>query len=347
MTFWQDSDTGGTKNNNVVVSSPQGGSYELLVASERPSKRRNVSPVSPVFYEAATPSPVKKRASAPPAKEPKSKATDELQCFCDELEVRLKISSDDLAEAEKETEQAVGDRRRLQQQYENAQQMCTDQLLLHQQLVSELKLRLQDVDDLRKADATYIESLEADANREHLPVPQNVTEIPFCLEYITDCASNKGAHLPSRVKLLCESVWSDSVYNGQCSTYLLDKATGVIQSENPYHRAIEIAKVIDLSGSILNLSGYDTLRRGMEADENGRIKRMGGLLTSKYQVKKAMKNVEQHAQEVIPFDVVDVDGIDGFKFNYEPLLMYLLQLFQLEDAARDINQPNFHYVGWC
>jgi hypothetical protein len=216
MTFWQDSDTGGTKNNNVVVSSPQGGSYELLVASERPSKRRNVSPVSPVFYEAATPSPVKKRASAPPAKEPKSKATDELQCFCDELEVRLKISSDDLAEAEKETEQAVGDRRRLQQQYENAQQMCTDQLLLHQQLVSELKLRLQDVDDLRKADATYIESLEADANREHLPVPQNVTEIPFCLEYITDCASNKGAHLPSRLKLLCESVWPELVYNGQC-----------------------------------------------------------------------------------------------------------------------------------
>jgi hypothetical protein len=209
----------------------------------------------------------------PPAKERNSKVnlpatadSAELQCFCDELEVRLKISSDDLAEAEKDTEKAVGNSRRLQQQYENAQQMCTDQFLLHQQLVSELKLRLQDVDNLRKADASYIESLEADANMEHLPVPRTVDKIPFCLEYITDCASKKGAHLPSRIKLLCESVWSDSVYNGECSAYLLNKATGIIQRENPYHRAIEIAKVIDLLGSILNLSGYDTLRRGMEAE---------------------------------------------------------------------------------
>jgi hypothetical protein len=136
MTFWQDSDIG-TKN-NVVVSPAPGQSYELMVASERPSKRRNVSPVSPVFYE-TTPSPVKKRASAPPAKErnlkvnlPATADSAELQCFCDELEVRLKISSDDLAEAEKDTEKAVGNSRRLQQQYENAQQMCTDQFLLHQ-----------------------------------------------------------------------------------------------------------------------------------------------------------------------------------------------------------------------
>jgi hypothetical protein len=66
---------------------------------------------------------------------------------------------------------------------------------------------------------------------------------------------------------------------------------------------------------------------------------MGGLLTSKYQVKKAMKSVEEHAKGVIPFKVVDVDGIDGFKFGYEELLVYLLKLFQLEAAARDIHQP--------
>ena len=174
---------------------------------------------------------------------------------------------------------------------------------------------------------------------EHLPVPQNVDEIPYCLEYISDCAFKKGSHLQWRVKLLCESVWSNSVYNGECSAYLLDKATGIIQRENPYRRAIEIAKIIDLSGSILNLSGYNTLRLGMESDDMGRVKRMGGLLASKYQVKKAMNMVEEHASGVIPFNVVNVDGIDGFQFDYERVLLYLLQLFKLEDAARDINQP--------
>jgi hypothetical protein len=66
---------------------------------------------------------------------------------------------------------------------------------------------------------------------------------------------------------------------------------------------------------------------------------MGGWLTSKYQARRAMMTVEEHAKGVIPFDIVDVNMINGFKFNYEPLMLYLLNLFKLEDAARDINQP--------
>jgi hypothetical protein len=154
-----------------------------------------------------------------------------------------------------------------------------------------------------------------------------------------DCASIKGAHLQSRVKTLCENVWSEEVYNGECSTYLLDKAKGIIQRENPYHCAIKIGKVIDLSVSVLNLSGFDSLRRGMKADENHKINRMGGWLCSTYQLKKAMKKVKEHAKGVIPFKIVDVDGIDGLKFDFEPLLLYVLKLFKLEDAVRDINQP--------
>jgi hypothetical protein len=70
--------------------------------------------------------------------------------------------------------------------------------------------------------------------------------------------------------MLCAKVWSE-VYKGEWTTYLLDKATGIIQRENPYHCAIKTAKVIDLLGSVLNLSGYDTLCHGMEVDKNGRI----------------------------------------------------------------------------
>jgi hypothetical protein len=204
MTFWQHSETG-KKNNAVAVSPPAGGeSYELMVSNELPTKMRNISPV---LYQ-ATPSPVKKRASAvpPPPKErisnlnlPVTTAhSAELQCLCNDLEVCLKINSDELAKAEKEKQEAVGSSRRLQQQYENAQQMCTDQFLLHQQLVSELRQRIEEVEDLRQTDASYIDTLEADANREPLPVPRTVDKIPFCLEYITNCASKKG--LPLAIK---------------------------------------------------------------------------------------------------------------------------------------------------
>jgi hypothetical protein len=341
-TFWQASSE--RNSNAVTTSTPE--SYEPIVESERPRKERRTlePPVSPLRFQ-VTPSPVKNtRRSRQAIKKRKSKLPadsdgEELQSLCDDLQVRLKLSSDELAKTEKEKKQSVHNCTLLQHHCDEEKRKATDQFFLHEQLVSELKQRLLDVaasaEGLRKADASYIETLEAG----HLPIPQNVEEMSHCLESIVDRAAKKGTHLESRVKTLCETVWSNQVFNGECATYLLDKATGIIQRENPYRRAIEIAKVIDLSGSVLNLSGYDTLRLGMEADENGRVKRMGGYLTSKYQVRKAMSLIEEHAKGVIPYEVVDVDGIDGFKFEYEPLLLYILKLFKLKDAARDINQP--------
>jgi hypothetical protein len=77
---------------------------------------------------------------------------------------------------------------------------------------------------------------------------------------------------------------------------------------------------------------------------------MGGWLTSKYQVQKAMTTVEEHAKGVIPFEVINMNRIDGFKFEYEPLLLYLLKLFKLEDAGSERHQsatgPSFNYFGW-
>jgi hypothetical protein len=78
---------------------------------------------------------------------------------------------------------------------------------------------------------------------------------------------------------------------------------------------------------------------------------MGGWLTSNYQVCKAIKIVEVDTQGVIPFDIIDVDGIDGFKFEYEPLLLYLLKLFHLEDVQQgqrhqSATSPNSDYFGW-
>jgi hypothetical protein len=60
------------------------------------------------------------------------------------------------------------------------QRMITDQCFLHEQLVSDLKQRLQEVEALSKPDLAYLESLEAGATAtmEHLPIPQDVDKIP-------------------------------------------------------------------------------------------------------------------------------------------------------------------------
>jgi hypothetical protein len=66
------------------------------------------------------------------------------------------------------------------------------------------------------------------------------------------------------------------VANGPSST---EPCPRPIQCENPYCHVI-----IDLSGSLLNLSGYDALRKGMEGDNDGKVERNGGWLASKYHV---------------------------------------------------------------
>jgi hypothetical protein len=83
-----------------------------------------------------------------------------------------------------------------------------------------------------------------------------------------------------------------ALFDGKCQTYLLDKAKGLVQRENPYCRAMTIAKVIDLGGSVLNLSGYDQLRKGVEGNTERYIARTGGWVASKWFVMKVMTAVE-------------------------------------------------------
>jgi hypothetical protein len=93
-----------------------------------------------------------------------------------------------------------------QVKYKGGLDSCTDQFVRPKELVVELKNRLSDAKAQQTVHETHITSL---------PVPTNAEEIPSCLEFNVDCASKKGALLPSRVKMLCETVWSSGVYNGQ------------------------------------------------------------------------------------------------------------------------------------
>jgi hypothetical protein len=92
---------------------------------------------------------------------------------------------------------------------------------------------------------------------------------------------------------------------------------------------MQIARIIDLSGLVLNLSGYDALRKGMEMDADGKIERNGGWLVSKYHVMQAMTKVKVVAQVVVPFyPLPPASGIDGVYFDFEKLLLFLLKIYR-------------------
>jgi hypothetical protein len=141
-----------------------------------------------------------------------------------------------------------------------------------------------------------------------------------------------------------------SNFDGRCLSYLLDLTLHLIQGKHPYCRAIEIAKIIDLSGSLINLSAYYSLRKGMEGDVNGKVERNGGWLASKYNVMKCMKSIKTAAQFDLPLKpLLPSDDIDGVQFEYDKLLAYLLKLYKLDDVAKNfIRTPSgvLDNFGW-
>lgn len=214
----------------------------------------------------------------------------------------------------------------IKQRAEDDVSNAINDVLLQKSLVVELKLQLEHV------------------RVTQIPIPESLDDLADTIERIVHSTSAKGTHLATKVKVVCESVLT-SVFDGKCLPYLLSKTQGPIKRKNPYRRAMQVAKIIDLSGSLLNLSGYNALRQGIEAD-GGKIERNGGWLASRYHVMKSMTAVEVAAQIDIPFSPVDAvvaedgdNGIDGIQFDFGKLLYFLLKLYKLDGAHRDLTQP--------
>jgi hypothetical protein len=179
----------------------------------------------------------------------------------------------------------------------------------------------------------------AEAQVNCFPIPESLEDIKYSIEQLVNCTTNKGTHLKTKVRVICEAVLND-VFDGKCLPYLMKKTERLAQSKNPYRCAMNIARILDLSGSVLNLGGYDALRKGMEGDVDGKIIRNGGWLVSKWHVMKSMTKVEELAKEVIPFYPLEpAAGIDGIVFDYPKLLTYILKLFKLDVVASDPTQP--------
>ncbi len=157
---------------------------------------------------------------------------------------------------------------------------------------------------------------------------------------LEDCTKQQMSRGVNR-KYLAEklaNVVREEAYGGLCGEYLSSSYCVEIQATNPYRNAMEVARVMDLGSGQLNISGLELLRKGIEGDENGRVKYGGGWLTTKYYLQQANTKVHAAAQLVIPFQEVPTPDLDGSSFDYSKMLVFLLEMFQLDHIARDTLQ---------
>jgi hypothetical protein len=147
-----------------------------------------------------------------------------------------------------------------------------------------------------------------------------------------------------KATVAAEAVWK--LYDGRCQSKLKDWSAEAIREENPYRKAEEIAKVMDLSAGQLNLSGYSELRKGLEIrNKRGKIPKGKGWLCPEYYVKCAQYAIEREARKAIPYEMLPLADIDGFQFNYEKAMCYLTdKVYKLAAAAKDSSQPR---VMWA
>jgi hypothetical protein len=163
-----------------------------------------------------------------------------------------------------------------------------------------------------------------------------VSKLEDCMkEQMTRCDNQK--YLAEKLaNVVCEEA-----YGGLCGKYLTSSYYVEIQATNPYPNAMEVARVMDLGSGQLNISGFELSQKAIEGDENGRtIKYGGGWLSTKYYLQQTNTKVHAAAQCVIPFQEIPTTDLDGlFSFNFSKMLVFLIEMFQLDHIARDPLQP--------
>jgi hypothetical protein len=102
---------------------------------------------------------------------------------------------------------------------------------------------------------------------------------------------------------------------------------------------MEVARVMDLGSGQLNISALELLQKGIEGSKNGRVKYGDGWLTTQYYLQQANTKVHAAAQLFIPFQEVPTPDLDAFSFDLSKMLVFLLEMFQLDHIARDPLQP--------
>jgi hypothetical protein len=172
----------------------------------------------------------------------------------------------------------------------------------------------------------------------------------------------KGTWQSTIYREIVDEHWSYLEDSDNCRPYLLQKCHETLLPFNPFLNPVELAKLMDLNGAVLNLGGLHLLRavkvEVRQTEEGGST-----WITSSYQIKKAMKHLEMKADGILPFRQLDdcsmseadwhywdpqaatryesdepVIIYDGFEFNFLKKILLILKLYKLDKIAMDDTQ---------
>jgi hypothetical protein len=172
----------------------------------------------------------------------------------------------------------------------------------------------------------------------------------------------KGTWQSTIYREIVDELWSYLEDDDTCRPYILQKCRETLLPFNPFLNPVELAKLMDLNGAVLNLGGLHLLRAVKV--EVGQTEEGGSTwITSSYQIKKAMAHLEMKADVVLPFRQLDDFSVseadwhywdpqaatryesdelgtiyDGFEFDFLKKILFILRLYKLDTIALDDTQ---------
>jgi hypothetical protein len=123
------------------------------------------------------------------------------------------------------------------------------------------------------------------------------------------------------------AIFEDKMLQGKASVKVCDNVLADVKKTCPLRDPASVAKAMDLAGGTLNHEGLHVLRR---------VRTPGcttGWLASHRQVTKVMSKVEEQAEKIIPYKLVDTPGMDGIEYDYLKMLRFALKIYDLEKIA--------------
>ena len=152
----------------------------------------------------------------------------------------------------------------------------------------------------------------------------------------------QGTHQKTKNRAIVEVLWN-KLMKDKFRPFVVQRAREAILPRSPLLNACEVAKLMDVSGSVINLKAVHLLRQ-METDGDCAPEKSSDWITSTYKVKDAMYHLEEKGQGIIPFKTTDESGFDGAVFDYKKMFLFLVRYYKLEEAALD---PSTGPVQWC
>ena len=205
------------------------------------------------------------------------------------------------------------------QQLEEEEALAEQQWVQMKQALRMAELRIEQLEKMVRNLKSKVVTLQARVNNE---LEGTLTE---SIESAVKRLSIRGKKIPESI---VDAVFR--VFGGVAEEELVDRVKTILRQT--VYSPFNIARLMDLTGGILNLSCIDLLR---QLETKGKKYYQGSIIPSSSSIQEVFRRVEQIGVVRIPYELLHLPSGECIRFNFQCMVICLMEAFKLVRVARE------------